>query len=111
MATKESTKNDNTKTPAKANLIEPSAEVAEANAALAKKKAKKAKELKARKTSALDAALRVLQEAGQPMTCPEMIERMAAKGYGASPKGATPAATIYSVILLEKTPRGRRPDS
>jgi len=52
-----------------------------------------------RKTSALDAAVRVLEEAGQPMTCPEMIEAIAKKGYWTSPGGATPAATLYSAIL------------
>ena len=46
-----------------------------------KTKARKAKEPKAKKTSAIDAAVRVLEETGQPMTCPEMIESMATKGY------------------------------
>src|SRR5262249_8817390 len=70
------------------------------------KKAKAPKEPKAKKLSALDAALRVLQEAGQPMTCPEMIEAMAAKGYWTSPGGKTPAATLYSAILRETQTRG-----
>ena len=35
----------------------------------------------ASQSSALDAAARVLRESGQPMTCPELIEQMAAKGY------------------------------
>ena len=68
--------------------------------------AKKAKEPKAKKTSALDAAVRVLEEAGQPMTCQEMIEAMAAKGYLTSPSGATPAATLYSAILREIAAKG-----
>ena len=70
-------------------------------------KAKKAKEPKAKKTSDLDAAVRVLEEAGQPMTCPEMIEQMAAKGYWTSPGGATPAATLYSAILREINAKGK----
>jgi hypothetical protein len=48
----------------------------------------------------------VLQEAGQPMTCPEMIEAMAAKGYWTSPGGKTPAATLYSAILRETQTKG-----
>jgi hypothetical protein len=72
----------------------------------AKAKGRKAKETKAKKTSALDAALRVLQETGQPMTCPKMIEQMAAKGYWTSPSGKTPAATLYSAILRETQTKG-----
>jgi len=51
--------------------------------------------------SALDAAARVLEEAGRPMTCQEMITTMAEKGYWTSPGGKTPAATLYSAILRE----------
>ena len=35
------------------------------------------------------------------MTCPEMIEQMAAKSYWTSPVGATPTATLYSVVSRE----------
>jgi hypothetical protein len=56
---------------------------------------------KVARLSALDAAARVLEEAGQPMTCAEMITAMAAKGYWTSPGGKTPAATLYSAILRE----------
>src|SRR5262249_19285665 len=72
-----------------------------------KAKAKKAKEPQAKKTSALDAAFRVLEEAGQPMTCPEMIESMTAKRYWTSPKGMTPAATLYSAVLREIKAKGK----
>ncbi len=51
--------------------------------------------------SALDAAARVLEEAGRPMTCREMIRVMAEKGYWTSPGGKTPSATLYSAILRE----------
>jgi hypothetical protein len=61
---------------------------------------------KEKKVSALDAAARVLAEENRPMTCQELIEAMAAKGYWASPKGATPAATLYSAILRELTTKG-----
>jgi hypothetical protein len=40
------------------------------------------------------------------MTCREMIEAMAAKGYWTSPGGKTPAATLYSGILREIATKG-----
>jgi len=58
------------------------------------------------KASALDAAARVLRESGQPMTCPELIEQMAAKGYWTSPKGKTPASTLYAAIAREVKLKG-----
>jgi hypothetical protein len=79
---------------------------ATATQAPAKTRAKKAKEPKAKKPSALDAALRVLEEAGQAMTCQEMIAAMTAKGYWTSPGGKTPAATLYSAILRELQNKG-----
>jgi HB1, ASXL, restriction endonuclease HTH domain len=60
----------------------------------------------AKKPSALDAAVRVLSESGTPMSCRELIEAMAAKGYWSSPKGKTPAATLYSALLREITTKG-----
>jgi hypothetical protein len=59
-----------------------------------------------KKLSALDAAAKVLAEAGQPMNCQEMISAMARKGYWTSPGGKTPAATLYSAILRELTVKG-----
>src|SRR5713101_7610595 len=100
MATKKTTKSDKNKKATKAEAVEQT-EAAATTPAPAKPKAKKAKEPKAKRTSALDAAVRVLEEAGQPMTCAEMIEAMEAKRYWTSPKGATPAATLYSAILRE----------
>src|SRR6185369_13216226 len=82
-------------------------EAAAATPVPAKTKAKKAKEPKAKKTSALDAAVRVLEEGGQPMTCQEMIDAMRAKGYWTSPKGRTPAATLYSAVLREIAAKGK----
>jgi hypothetical protein len=106
MATKKTTKSDKAKKAKKADA----APVEQADAAAATPpttKAKKAKEPKAKKTSALDAAARVLEEAGQPMTCPEMIEAMTAKRYWTSAKGLTPAATLYSAILREINAKGK----
>jgi hypothetical protein len=61
------------------------------------------------KLSALDAAAKVLQEAGQPMNCQEMINAMAAKGYWTSPAGKTPASTLYSSILRELKSKAKQP--
>ena len=52
------------------------------------------------KMSGLDAAAKVLAEAGEPMNCKVMVDCMIAKGYW-STGGKTPAATIYSAILRE----------
>jgi hypothetical protein len=74
------------------------------------KKAAKAKDdvAAAGKLSALDAAAKVLQEAGQAMNCQEMIQAMAAKGYWTSPAGKTPSATLYSSILRELKSKGKQ---
>jgi HB1, ASXL, restriction endonuclease HTH domain len=58
------------------------------------------------KMSALDAAAKVLAETGQPLSCPELIAAMAAKGYWSSPKGKTPAATLYAALTREATTKG-----
>ena len=60
----------------------------------------------ATKSSALDAAARVLRESGQPLSCPELIEQMAAKGYWSSPKGKTPSSTLYAAIAREVKLKG-----
>jgi hypothetical protein len=58
------------------------------------------------KFSALDAAARVLGESGQPLSCPELIEQMAAKGYWTSPQGKTPSSTLYAAIAREMKIKG-----
>ena len=50
------------------------------------------------KLSALDAAALVLRQSGQPLSCPELIAQMAAKDYWTSPKGKTPASTLYAAM-------------
>ena len=60
----------------------------------------------AKKLSALDAAALVLREAGQPLSCPELIAQMAAKDYWSSPKGLTPASTLYAAIAREVQRKG-----
>jgi hypothetical protein len=60
----------------------------------------------AKKPSALDAAALVLCESGKPLSCPECIQQMAAKGYWSSPKGKTPAATLYAALMREVKHKG-----
>jgi len=64
-------------------------------------KAEPAAPAKDKPLSALAAAARVLSENGQPMTCPELIQTMAAKGYWTSPAGKTPEATLYAAMQRE----------
>jgi hypothetical protein len=70
------------------------------------RKPKTPAEPKVKKPSAIDAAARVLAEAGTPMTCKELIGTMAAKGYWTSPGGATPHATLNAAILREIAAKG-----
>ena len=58
------------------------------------------------KMSALDAAAKVLAEAGEPLTARAMIEAMAAKGYWTSPGGKTPHSTLYAAIIREIAKKG-----
>jgi hypothetical protein len=71
-----------------------------------KPRAKKAKADKPKRISGLDAAAKVLEEAGQPMTAKEMVEAAEAKGYWKSPSGKTPHATIVSAIIREIAKKG-----
>jgi hypothetical protein len=70
-------------------------------------KSRAKKEAKPKKMSALDAAAKVLAEAGTAMTTAEMIEAMAKKKLWSSPNGLTPAATLYSAILREINTKGK----
>jgi len=73
----------------------------------APKRAKTAKPKTKGKLSQLDAAVKVLTEASEPMTTKAMIEAMAAKGYWTSPGGKTPHATLYSALLREIQNKGQ----
>ena len=87
------------------------AKTTKATATAVKPKAKKAEKAKAeskpKKTSALDAAAKVLSELKKPMNTREMIEAMAANGSWTSPGGKTPHATLYSAILREIAAKGK----
>ncbi len=59
-----------------------------------------------KKMSGLDAAAKVLSEAGEPMRCKEIVETMIAKGYWKT-GGKTPSATIYAAVLREIQKKGK----
>jgi hypothetical protein len=71
------------------------------------KKAKAAKPKGERKPGCLDAAVRVLHEAGKPMGCQDIVKEVLAKGYWQT-KGATPAATLYAAIIRECAAKGAK---
>jgi hypothetical protein len=65
-----------------------------------------AKPAKPKKLSALDAAAKVLADAGQPMNCTELIDAMTKAKLWTSANGLTPHATLYSAILREQKVKG-----
>jgi hypothetical protein len=69
-------------------------------------KAKKVKELKPKRVSAIDAAAQVLATSTEPMNCMALVEAMATQGLWTSPGGATPHATLYSAIIREIATKG-----
>ena len=58
------------------------------------------------KLSALDAAALVLRASGQSLGCPELIAQMTAQGYWSSPRGQTPASTLYAALQREVQRKG-----
>jgi hypothetical protein len=71
------------------------------------KRARAKKEPKEKRMSGLDAAAKVLEESGKPMTAKEMVEAAETKGYWKSPGGKTPHATVYSAIIREIKAKGK----
>jgi hypothetical protein len=98
MATKKTAKS---KAPADAAKKAPKAKAAKTT------KTRPDAEAKPKKLGCLDAAAKVLGETGQAMTCQEMIDAMATKGYWTSPNGKTPSATLYAAILREITTKAK----
>ena len=68
-------------------------------------KEKKPRAKRQGKTSGLDAAAQVLADAGEPMNCKTMVERMLAQGLWKT-NGKTPQGTIYAAILREIGAKG-----
>ena len=57
--------------------------------------------------SALDAAAQLLVKSKEPLSCRQLIERMADEGLWKSPGGATPDRTLYSAMLREIATKGK----
>ena len=55
--------------------------------------------------SGLDAAAKVLAEAGEPLNCKTIVERALAKGYWKT-GGKTPQATVYAASIGEMAKKG-----
>ncbi|MCL4743319.1 MAG: hypothetical protein KJZ54_14075 [Phycisphaerales bacterium] len=72
----------------------------------AAKAGKPAREAKPKRASALDAAARVLAEAGRPMKAREIVAEMETRGLWKSPSGMTPDATLYAAIIREIAAKG-----
>jgi hypothetical protein len=70
-----------------------------------KPKADPPRRTKERKPGGLDAAARVLREAGVPMNCGDIVKTALEKGYWQT-GGKTPSATIYAAILREINVKG-----
>jgi hypothetical protein len=91
------------KNPTKLKLATTPADATPAKA----KKAKAKTESKPKRMSAIDAAAKVLADAGTPMNCQALIAAMAEKKLWTSPGGKTPSATLYSSILREINTKGK----
>lgn len=68
--------------------------------------AKKTRERKDGKMSGLDAAAKVLADAGQPLNAKEMLERIQAANLWET-NGKTPQATLYAAIIREIDLKGK----
>ena len=55
--------------------------------------------------SGLDAAAKVLEEAGEPLSCKQIVERAFAASYWQS-DGKAPAATVYASIIRDVAKKG-----
>ena len=57
--------------------------------------------------SGLDAAVRVLRDAGTPLNCGDIVNTALEKGYWQT-TGRTPASTIYAAIIREIAVKGEK---
>ena len=97
-------KKQGTKTEAKGAKTK-AAKTEKAVAKTAEPKARKKAERKDGTMSGLDAAAKVMAEAGEPLGCKVIVERAIEKGYWKT-GGKTPAGTIYAAILREMQKKG-----
>ena len=92
------------KADAKAKAERPQAAPA-AKTTAGEPKARKNVERKGGTMSGLDAAAKVLAEAGEPLNCKTIVERALEKGYWKT-NGKTPQATVYAAIIREIRKKG-----
>ncbi len=84
--------------------VAPETPVAE-TAPAAEPKARKKAERKDGTMSGLDAAAKVLADAGEPLNCKTIVERAIEKGLWKT-GGKTPSATVYAAIIREIAKKG-----
>ncbi|WP_339613542.1 winged helix-turn-helix domain-containing protein [uncultured Rubinisphaera sp.] len=65
------------------------------------KKETTTKKKPASKLSLLDAAVQILKNASEPMTCKAIVEQAGEQKLWSSPNGKTPHNTLYAAILRE----------
>jgi hypothetical protein len=70
------------------------------------KPTKEAKPLKPKKLSGLDAAAKVLHDAGIPMNMKTVMAEVLAKGLWKT-SGSTPEATLYAAVIREIRAKGK----
>ena len=70
------------------------------------KRAKAAKPKGERKPGCLDAAVKVLREAGKPMHCQDIVKKVLAKGLWTT-TGQTPHSTLYAAVIREIAAKGK----
>jgi hypothetical protein len=61
----------------------------------------------AKRVGVLDAAVRVLQEAGKPMRCDEIVKAAIEKGYWKT-GGQTPHSTLYAAVIRQIAAKGNK---
>ena len=62
--------------------------------------------MEAKALSGLDAAAKVLAEAGKPMNCTDIVKEALAKGCWQT-KGKTPHSTLYAAAIREIAAKGK----
>jgi hypothetical protein len=100
-------RDDTMATAMKSTRKKSAAKKTEKKAAPQAKATRASKQATSGKLSQIDAAAKVLAEAGQPMTTKAMVAAMAAKGYWQSPGGKTPWATLYSALTRDIQTKGK----
>ena len=90
---------------AKAEMQRATSETPDAKTTAAEPKTRKKPVRKDGTMSGLDAAAKVLAEAGEPLNCKTIVERAVEKGYWKT-GGKTPSATVYAAIIREIAKKG-----